>query len=115
MRNRYTDKRKEYFGYIRWGIIELIKQGDNIILDIGCGDGSTGRVLKKEGKAKEIIGIELNPVAVQKAKVELDKVILGNIEILQVPFEEGYFDYIILGDVLEHLYDPGNVLKKAQH
>ena len=114
MRNLYTTKREGYFGYIRWGIIAPINQGDNRILDIGCGDGSTGRVLKKEGKAKEIIGIELNPVAGQQAKVELDKVILGDIEILQLPFEEEYFDYIILGDILEHLYDPEDVLKKVR-
>jgi len=114
MRNLYTTKKEGYFGYIRWGIIAPINQGDNRILDIGCGDGSTGRVLKKEGKAKEIIGIELNPVAGQQAKVELDKVILGDIEILELPFEEEYFDYIILGDILEHLYDPEDVLKKVR-
>lgn len=113
MRNLYAAKSREYFGFTREGIIKLINQGDNTILDVGCGYGKTGQVLKKEGKAKKIIGIELNPEAVEKAKVVLDEVILGNIEILQLTFEEYFFDYIILGDILEHLYDPGDVLRKV--
>lgn len=37
-------------------------------------------------------------------------IIQGNIEGMDLPYEKEAFDYIILGDVLEHLYHPEEVL-----
>jgi len=68
--------------------------------------------LKEINKAWEIYGFELNEEIVQEHTQNIDKVIIGDIEQLDPPFLENFFDFIIFGDVLEHLVDPQRVLEK---
>ncbi|CEG14015.1 Methyltransferase type 11 [groundwater metagenome] len=107
-------KSKIYFSGLRRDIINLIDKGDNRILEVGCAKGNTGYALKKEGYAKEVIGIELMQEATKEAEKKLDRAIYGNIETITLDFEENYFDYIIAGDVLEHLYDPWKTIQKLK-
>lgn len=105
-------KDKNYFNATRSELVELVKMGDNRVLDIGCGSGNTGAVLKKENKATEVIGIELVPEIAKIAESKIDKVICGNIEFLDLQFSKGYFDYVIAGDILEHLYNPWKMVNR---
>ena len=54
-------------------------------------------------------GLEINPASAGIAKY-FAEVAVGNIEDRQIPFE-GKFDYIIFGDVLEHLRDPQGIVR----
>ena len=92
----------------------MVQGRDNIVLDIGCGEGETGYELKRQGKAKEVICIELAEEAARNAKNKLDRVLVGDIEKLELPFAKEYFDYILMGDVLEHLIDPWSCLKRLK-
>ena len=38
----------------------------------------------------------------------------GDIETVDLPYEEEYFDYMIFGDVLEHLRDPWQTVKRLK-
>ncbi len=105
-------KKKGYFGNIRQELVDLVQEGNNKILEIGCGEGNTGKVLKEQGKAIEIVGIEIIYEAAQIAKRKIDKVLNIDVEKTELPFDEGYFDYVIMGDVLEHLYDPWLLVRK---
>jgi len=67
--------------------------------------GEYRRSLKAECRARWISGLELFESAAQKATYVLDQLITGNIEQVDLPFETGQFDAILLGDVLEHLVD----------
>jgi len=108
------NKDVKYYSYLRQDLIDLVEGKGNKILDVGCGEGITGAELKRIGKAKEIVGVEVfEPVAL-KAKERLDKVIWGDIQRISLSYPEGYFDYIILGDVLEHFSDPWNTLKELK-
>jgi 2-polyprenyl-3-methyl-5-hydroxy-6-metoxy-1,4-benzoquinol methylase len=100
------DKRNPYYGIIRRELIDEVPVGVHEVLEIGCGEGSTGAVLKAEGRALWVTGIELDEGAASKAAKVLDQVISGNIEHIDLPFADGQFDAILLGDVLEHLVDP---------
>jgi 2-polyprenyl-3-methyl-5-hydroxy-6-metoxy-1,4-benzoquinol methylase len=108
----YQEKDSDYYSYVRHDLIQMIEGNNNKILDVGCGDGQTGWALKKSGKAKEVVGIELVEHAAKKAESRLDKVILGDVEKITLSFQPEYFDYIILGDVVEHLIDPWRVIKQ---
>ena len=103
---------EEYFDTIRWDLLRFVKPGKNVILELGCGSGKTGEALKKEAKAEAVVGIELIPEIADKARGSLDQVIVGDIEILvrELSFAPETFDYLIAGDVLEHLKDPWCVL-----
>ncbi len=82
------------------------------VLDVGCGGGEFGRSLKERG-AQEVVGIEIVERAWELAKQNLDDAILGNIETMELPFADDYFDCVVFADVLEHLVNPAEVLRKT--
>ncbi len=104
----------KYYSYLRQDLVDIVEGIGNKILEVGCGEGFTGSELKRIGKAKEVIGVEIFGPAAFKAKERLDKVIVGDIQVISLPFPDRYFDYIIFGDVLEHLSDPWSTLRKLK-
>jgi 2-polyprenyl-3-methyl-5-hydroxy-6-metoxy-1,4-benzoquinol methylase len=106
-----TKDDRGYFSVTRWEIIKLIPSGNHKILDVGCGAGSTLRKLKELGKANEIVGIEINEDVARNSSDALDKLHIGDVETMDLPYPEKYFDYILFADVLEHLINPRRVLR----
>jgi len=102
-----------YYNFIRTDILNLIPGGGHFILDIGCAGGILGKTLKETNKASLVWGIEVNEVAAQEAKKNIDRVYVLDVEKDNLVFDESVrFDYIIFADILEHLKDPWNVLRK---
>lgn len=110
----YQDKSKNYFNNPRMDLIGLIpKNENNKILEIGSGSCDTLVEIKKLKIAKEVIGVELMILSdSQQENSEIDRLIIGNIENIELDLPEDYFDVIICGDVLEHLIEPWSTLKK---
>ncbi|WP_067052358.1 class I SAM-dependent methyltransferase [Methanofollis ethanolicus] len=108
----YNEKSNIYYSNIRWDIIDLIPEGNHKVLEVGCGAGNTLIKLKEIHKAQEIYGLEMNEEIVQGHIKDINKVIVGDIEQIDPSFPEEFFDYIIFGDVLEHLIEPEKILKK---
>src|SRR5665647_1112893 len=106
----HTNIDKAYFSNTRWEIIKLIPSGNHKILDVGCGAGGTLRKLKELGKANEIVGIEINEGVARNSSDALDELHIGDVETMDLPYPEKYFDYILFADVLEHLINPWRVL-----
>jgi len=61
----------------------------------------------------EIVGIEINQNATADSSDHLDRLFIGDIETIDLPYPEKHFDYILLADVLEHLIKPSDVLRKC--
>jgi len=104
-----------YYQHIRHDLIHGISKGSNRILEVGCAEGATGLALKQSGQALEVVGIELVAEAARVAESRLDHVIHGDLESMSLdePFlAPESFDYIICGDVLEHLKDPWSQLDR---
>lgn len=81
------------------------------ILDVGCSSGRLGGSLKRRQDA-EIVGIEIDAEYAADAAGRLDRVIVGDLEQLDVDaLELGRFDCVVAADVLEHLRDPWSVLR----
>jgi len=108
----YEDKVDDYYSTARVEVLKLVDGANNRILDIGCGTGATGLALKRNGQAGEVCGIELIKAAADEAAKNLDHVVVGNIEEMEIPFEHGSFDYVLATDVLEHLYNPWKTLHR---
>jgi len=112
----YQDKNKSYFSNPRIDLISLIPQNiNNRILEVGAGSGDTLVEIKKLKLAQEVIGIELLDLKdSQQRSSEIDRMIIGNIEVMELDLPENYFDVIICGDVIEHLIDPWEALIKLR-
>jgi SAM-dependent methyltransferase len=108
----YFQKRDYYFEDERIDIASFIEEGENLVLEIGCGKGNTGRVLRETNKAFKLVGIELNGEIAARAEKVFDNVLCGDVEALDLPCAYGPYDYVVCGDVLEHLRDPWTTLKK---
>ncbi|MFK5882353.1 MAG: class I SAM-dependent methyltransferase [Sulfurospirillum sp.] len=113
----YKVKPKNYFSNVRLDLLNLTpkcnKRGN--VLEIGAGSGDTLLYAKQNGYAKKIYGVELCELknSFQKSE-EFEEFIIGNIEQIKLPFEKNFFDVILCGDVLEHLVDPYNIVRKLR-
>jgi 2-polyprenyl-3-methyl-5-hydroxy-6-metoxy-1,4-benzoquinol methylase len=99
-----------YYFSVRDDLIQLIPPQVKRILEVGCAGGMTGKALREKG-FEEIVGIEVNEEVARSGKCYYDKLVIGDVEKVSLPFEKEYFDCILYGDVLEHLVDPWQVLK----
>lgn len=91
-------------------ILELVKEKN--ILDIGCGDGLLLISLREKGVKG--IGVDVSDVAIKKCREKGLEVVLADVNDSHMPFPDKSFDLVILSDVLEHLYEPGSILREAK-
>ncbi len=105
---------RKYHKY-RTDLVEEIKSERNTklhILEVGCGAGVTASLIKSQYPYAEYKGIEKNDKAAMYARAFGD-VITGDIETVEFEKEfNEYFDYVLLGDVLQYTHDPAGVIRK---
>lgn len=105
----------EYYEELRLPMLSLIKDTPKRVLEIGCASGQTLAYLKERG-AELTVGVEYSPEVAERARSRngVDRVIAGNVETIDLDFEENSFDLILVGHVLEHLVDPWTVLRRLR-
>ena len=103
-------KPKYYFIQAREEMLSFISPSARRILDVGCGAGNFGALVKSH-TGGEVWGIEISAQEGAEARTKLDKLIVGDIEKDGLGLPQSYFDCIVFNDVLEHLYNPWVVLK----
>lgn len=106
----YATKCRNYFQGARPDIVELIPKEAGRLLELGCGEGYTLLSARQQGKASEIVGIDIIPRCTTHD--QLDFYLQGDLDTLTIPYPEEYFDVIICADVLEHLVDPWTALHR---
>jgi 2-polyprenyl-3-methyl-5-hydroxy-6-metoxy-1,4-benzoquinol methylase len=110
----YNEKAPDYFSNIRKDLINLIDANakDLKILEVGAAYGETLYYLKQNGIAAEAVGVDIFEDVKNKQNYKpLDRFIFGDIEKIELPEYNQYFDLILLPDVLEHLFEPKSVLQ----
>lgn len=80
------------------------------VLEVGCDCGATLLQIKGRYPNATTYGLELNSSAAAIASLFADKVSCKNIEECSLDLPLHSLDYIIFGDVLEHLHNPDIVL-----
>ena len=86
---------------------------DTAVLDIGCAVGALGRYLTEQ-KHCVVDGIEANPDAAAIARSSYRRVWEADLETASLAelLGESRYQYIVCADVLEHLRDPGQLLRQ---
>jgi predicted TPR repeat methyltransferase len=106
------EKQKGYYSNFRSDLLKLIPANCTKILDVGCGEGLLGAKLKEFRNDIDLYGVEMFDLAAEKAEGRYTKIFRGDVEKIDISNYKNYFDCIIYGDVLEHLIDPWQLLKK---
>ena len=101
-----------YYEEVRPDIRCLVAAQGARVLDVGCGAGALGSALRADGAAY-VAGIELHKPSAEIPRGRLDLLVEGSVADAPLPLEAGSFDYLIFGDVLEHLPDPDAVLQRC--
>jgi len=88
-----------------------------LILDIGCATGSTAELIKQRFPGSRAWGIEMNRSAALIAKTKLDHILIGRFEEFDLTSEGislGSIDAALLVNILEHKYNPWEVMLKLR-
>lgn len=101
-----------YYENPRPEIARLVPSSAVVILDVGCGKGLLGTLLKAQTPGRKVFGIENVEAVAKEASRTLDGILVGNLETMAITFPAEFFDCMVFGDVLEHLVDPVAVLRK---
>jgi 2-polyprenyl-3-methyl-5-hydroxy-6-metoxy-1,4-benzoquinol methylase len=91
----------------------------NRVLDLGCSQGIASIILGREGF--EVVGIDVQASSINYAQQDLaeessstrSRVTFAVGEGSDLGFEDGSFNTILLGEVLEHLVAPNRILKEV--
>jgi 2-polyprenyl-3-methyl-5-hydroxy-6-metoxy-1,4-benzoquinol methylase len=110
---RGTPRRPGYFSDAKPAFLDLLDPRGLRVLDLGCGGGHNGALLKRAG-AREVVGVELDAGACAQARERLDAVVQCDLAHLDAKALGAQpFDAILASDVLEHLAEPEYVLACA--
>jgi 2-polyprenyl-3-methyl-5-hydroxy-6-metoxy-1,4-benzoquinol methylase len=110
---------ESYFSRVNPDLLNKIPLSAQRVIEIGCGTGELARTYLQKNPTSTYFGVELNVTAAETAKKFLSHVIVGDIEsdtivasIEQIAKKK--FDALVMGDVLEHLREPEQVLSNLR-
>ena len=83
------------------------------VLDLGCGEGYGSSMLADV--ADSVLGLDIDPRSIAHAKEVYMSENLSFVEgdVAKLPFKDGAFDAVVSFEVIEHIENPGNLLKQA--
>jgi SAM-dependent methyltransferase len=101
-----------YHAMPRTEIASWFAEAPGVVVDVGCGAGATGGLIKAKFPGTRVIGIERNANAAAIARTHLDEVIVADLADadLAAHLRGQSVGALLLLDVLEHLEDPWRAL-----
>lgn len=104
----YSNKVDSYYQHNRAEMLKFIPKNAKRILEIGCGNGAFGKLVKDNTDC-EYWGVEPDVRFKNEANTNLDYFINDEFKnTLNIPCN--YFDAIVFNDVLEHMLYPEDIL-----
>jgi methionine biosynthesis protein MetW len=120
--NRYKSNRlyREQVPARLYAVLDFIEAKDPEpvrVLDMGCGEGTLGRLLgDKFSNRVYRVGLDLSDTVLQMASAHYDEIHQVNLELDPWPelLKDEKFDYIVCVEVLEHLFRPEKALESCK-
>ena len=115
---KFLDKwkiKKENIGTCRKDLIDLmnLSSRDLNVFEVGSGIGKTLLEINNINANAKLFAIEKNEQAAMIAQ-NFAEVIIGDVEKTELPYKDQFFDYVILNDVLECIYNYEELLLKIK-
>ena len=75
------------------------------VLDVGCGSGEDATYVSKA--SKNIVGVDIAPMALKKFTTNCFQAVLADVK--KLPFHSDSFDYVVSSGLLHHLIGQGDL------
>jgi SAM-dependent methyltransferase len=94
-------------------LLDRIPLAARTVLDTGCGTAALAAAYRLRNPRARCLGIDMDPAVAELARSRLDELAIADVEQAPMPFDvpEG-IDCLIYGDILEHLRDPLQALRR---
>jgi ubiquinone/menaquinone biosynthesis C-methylase UbiE len=102
----YDDVRQVDIELINSFLQEIEIEKETRVLDIGCGTGNYTDSLQKITQG-EVYGVEPSKGMLGKAKAKQSKVVFKQGSAAELPFEDEFFDFVYMTDVIHHVPEIG--------
>jgi SAM-dependent methyltransferase len=96
----------------RLDLLRFISESATSVLEFGCGEALLGEGIKRRQRCR-VVGIELDPDAAKAARKRIDDIFCGDVREI-VPLIHERFEWIVGGDILEHLDEPWSFLTELR-
>lgn len=103
-----------YYGAQRREMLPFIPSDAKRFVELGCGAGSFGSLLRETIQGAYVTGIEIHSESAKEARKRLDNVIEKPVHVALDLISVGTVDCVVCNDVLEHLVDPWSVLRQIR-
>jgi len=94
-------------------IISERKVKASVYLDIGCNDGSITERMAQMVDAKEVYGVDIDDVALDKAKQRKIKTFKLDLSYDKIPLNNNSVDLVTALELIEHLINPDHMLREV--
>jgi SAM-dependent methyltransferase len=102
-----------YFDGLNQKLLSAIPPDARSALEFGCASGRLGAACKMLRPGLRWTGVDAHPSALAEAAARLDHVVSMDLDAPDAAFLGRGYDVVVMGDVLEHLRDPGECLRIA--
>jgi len=118
--SRKFDFNEERYGRLKLGpgekervrqVLDLVGE-KKVILDVGCGIGEIGTLLIQN--KNKVYGVDISPTAAKRAGKRGLIAKHSDIEKEGISFRNNYFDVVVAGEVIEHVFDTGQFLEEIR-
>jgi SAM-dependent methyltransferase len=90
------------------------RAGPAVIIDLGCGDGSTLAIAAGRNAGHRFAGIDWSGDALRRAHARGLTVVRAGVAAPGLPVTDGVADVVIMSELIEHLVDPDGAVAEVR-
>ncbi len=117
-RQRLETQTRLFSNYIRANAKRLVGDEVHSILDLGCGEGQLGQVLREVYPAAQLVGIDKDAAAIGRAREHAASLHLQNTDFIAADVEQelpaGPFDLAYASTIMMHTHQLAKMVELAQ-